>query len=112
MEAVEGLGLKVLQLLAQGLHLPKDFFTKQCVEKETMMLRVNRYPPCPDPQKILGLGSHTDPHTLTILLQDQVGGLQVLKDYGTWVGVRPIPNSFVVNIGDTLEVLNYLFSNL
>ncbi|KAH9300249.1 hypothetical protein KI387_011832, partial [Taxus chinensis] len=103
MSALENLGIKLLQLLARGLHLPTDFFTRHFQEKESNMLRVNRYPPCPDPQKILGLGSHTDPHTLTILLQDQVGGLQVLKDDRCWVGVRPIPNSFVVNTGDTLQ---------
>ncbi|KAK7850805.1 gibberellin 2-beta-dioxygenase 8 [Quercus suber] len=67
------------------------------------MIRVNRFPPCPLPEKCLGLGSHSDPHALTILLQDHVGGLQVLKTDHQWVGIRPIPNSFVINIGDTLE---------
>ena len=73
------------------------------------MIRVNRYPPCPLPEKCLGVGSHSDPHTLTILLQDDVGGLQVLKSDNQWIGIRPVPNSFVINIGDTLEVTPLFF---
>ncbi|KAK6774727.1 hypothetical protein RDI58_029966 [Solanum bulbocastanum] len=54
-------------------------------------------------EKIVDIGIHSDPQTLTILHQDQIGGLQVLKDDKQWIGVRPLPNSFVINIGDTLE---------
>ncbi|KAA8526022.1 hypothetical protein F0562_007878 [Nyssa sinensis] len=103
MEALEKLGMTIFEMLAHGLGLSDDFFTKNFEEKEATMIRVNRYPPCPLPEKCLGLGSHTDPHTLTILLQDEVGGLQMLKDDNQWVGIRPVPNSFVINIGDTLE---------
>ncbi|KAK1307229.1 Gibberellin 20 oxidase 1 [Acorus calamus] len=104
MNAMDGLGMVILDMLAHGLGLPHDFFTKNFnKEKESTMIRVNRYPPCPLPERCLGLGSHSDPHALTILLQDNVGGLQVQKGEGVWVGVRPIPNSFIINIGDTLE---------
>ncbi|KAF6149973.1 hypothetical protein GIB67_008694 [Kingdonia uniflora] len=103
MQALDKLGLVILKMLAHGLGLENDFFTKNCEEKESTMIRVNRYPPCPLPEKCLGLGSHSDPHTLTILLQDEVGGLQVLKGDDKWVGICPTPNSFVINIGDTLE---------
>jgi isopenicillin N synthase-like dioxygenase len=101
-------GMRIFEMLAHGLGLPEDFFTKNFEEKEATMIRVNRYPPCPLPEKCLGLGSHSDPHTMTILLQDLVGGLQILKGDNQWVGIRPIPNSFVINIGDTLEVIPYL----
>ncbi|CAA0813071.1 2-oxoglutarate (2OG) and Fe(II)-dependent oxygenase superfamily protein [Striga hermonthica] len=51
-------------------------------------------------------GAHTDPNTLTILLQDaEVMGHQLLKD-GKWMTVKPIPNAFVVNIGDQLQALS------
>lgn len=103
MGALDKLGMKIFEMLAHGLGLEDDFFTKNFEEKEATMFRVNRYPPCPLPEKCLGLGSHSDPHTLTILLQDDVGGLQVKKSDNQWVGIRPIPNSFVINIGDTLE---------
>ncbi|KAI3469015.1 hypothetical protein Pfo_025678 [Paulownia fortunei] len=103
MKAMEELGITILEMLAHGLGLASDFFTRYLKEKETTMIRANRYPPCPLPDRCLGLGSHSDPHTLTILLQDEVGGLQVRKDDSDWFGIRPLPNSFVINIGDTLE---------
>lgn len=105
MNAMEELGIRVLAMLANGLGLDSNFFTRHfSSERESTMIRVNRYPPCPLPNRCLGLGSHSDPHTLTILLQDEVGGLQVCDDHNRWFGIRPLPNSFVVNIGDTLEV--------
>ena len=112
MEALDKLGSKIFEMLAHGLGLEDDFFKKNFEVKEETMIRINRYPPCPLPEKCLGLGSHSDPHTLTILLQDEVGGLQVLKDgdNNQWVGIRPVPNSFVINIGDTLEVCDLSLS--
>ena len=105
MNALEELGIRVLAMLANGLGLDSNFFTRHFLsERESTMIRVNRYPPCPLPNRCLGLGSHSDPHTLTILLQDEVGGLQVCDDHNRWFGIRPLPKSFVVNIGDTLEV--------
>lgn len=106
MRALDKLGMTIFEMLAHGLGLPDDFFTRNFEEKESTMIRVNRYPPCPLPTKCLGLGSHSYPHTLTILLQDDVGGLQVLKGDRQWVGIRPVANSFVFNIGDTLEVIS------
>ncbi|GKV10815.1 hypothetical protein SLEP1_g22127 [Rubroshorea leprosula] len=92
-----------MELKLKGL--PDDFFTKNFEKKEATIFRANRCLPCPLPEKCLGLGSHSDPHTLTILLQDDgVGGLQILRDDNQWVGIRPVPNSFIVNIGDTLEM--------
>ncbi|XP_020519352.1 gibberellin 20 oxidase 1-like [Amborella trichopoda] len=103
MHAMDALGMLIFEMLAHGLGLPHDYFSKNFEEKEATMIRINRYPPCPLPSKCLGLGSHSDPHTLTILLQDEVGGLQVLKKDEEWVGIRPLPNSFIINVGDTLE---------
>lgn len=104
MNAMEEVGISVLEMLASGLGLASNFFSRQLREAENSMMRANRYPRCPLPDRCLGLGSHSDPHTLTILLQDQVGGLQVCDHQNRWIGIRPLPNSFVVNIGDTLEV--------
>ncbi|CAI8609035.1 unnamed protein product [Vicia faba] len=62
---------------------------------------VNYYPKCPQPDLTLGLKRHTDPGTITLLLQDQVGGLQATKDNGkTWITVQPVEGAFVVNLGD------------
>nr|KYP36291.1 Protein SRG1 [Cajanus cajan] len=68
-------------------------------------MRMNYYPPCPQPEKVIGLTPHSDGGALTILLQvSEVEGLQVRKD-AMWVPVKPLPNAFIVNIGDMLEVI-------
>lgn len=61
------------------------------------------YPPCPEPHLTLGASKHSDPSFLTIVLQDQIDGLQVL-DQNQWVDVPPLPGALVVNIGDLLQV--------
>ncbi|XP_062002803.1 oxoglutarate-dependent flavonoid 7-O-demethylase 1-like [Rosa rugosa] len=67
-------------------------------------VRVNYYPPCSMPHKVLGLSPHSDTSTITILMQeDDVTGLQIQKG-GEWVSVEPIPNALVVNVGDVLEI--------
>ncbi|KAL8140318.1 hypothetical protein V2J09_006339 [Rumex salicifolius] len=68
------------------------------------VMRLNYYPPCQKPEQALGTGPHTDPTSLTILHQDQVGGLQVFVD-GQWKFVYSDPDVFVVNIGDTFKAL-------
>uniref|UniRef100_A0A2N9I2M0 Fe2OG dioxygenase domain-containing protein n=1 Tax=Fagus sylvatica TaxID=28930 RepID=A0A2N9I2M0_FAGSY len=69
-------------------------------------LRVNFYPKCPQPDLTLGLSPHSDPGALTLLLPDEnVSGLQVRK-CNEWVTVKPVPNAFIVNVGDQLEVLS------
>lgn len=65
----------------------------------------NYYPPCPQPELAMGLPPHSDHGLLTILLQNGVDGLQ-LKQKGNWVNVKPHPNSFLVNTGDHMEVIN------
>ncbi|KAL0723689.1 hypothetical protein Bca4012_038288 [Brassica carinata] len=68
-------------------------------------MRMNYYPPCPEPHQVIGLTPHSDAVALTILLQvNEVEGLQIKKD-GRWVSVKPLPNAFVVNIGDVLEII-------
>ncbi|KAJ8436739.1 hypothetical protein Cgig2_009713 [Carnegiea gigantea] len=69
---------------------------------ERLMLLGHYYPPCPQPELTVGLPKHSDNDFLTVLLQDQIGGLQVLhQDH--WVDVPPTPGALVVNIGDLLQ---------
>lgn len=64
----------------------------------------NFYPPCPSPDLTLGTPSHTDISGVTILMQNEVPGLQVLHN-DRWVTVQSIPNTLVINLGDMLQVL-------
>lgn len=69
------------------------------------LMVVNCYPPCPEPNLTLGMPPHSDYGFLTLLLQDEVHGLQV-QCKGEWVTVEPVPNSLVVNVGDHLEIFS------
>ncbi|GAU38695.1 hypothetical protein TSUD_54430 [Trifolium subterraneum] len=76
---------------------------RELFEDGTQMMRMNYYPPCPQPEKVIGLTKHSDPVGVTILLQlNEVEGLQIKKNC-MWVPVKPLPNAFIVNIGDMLE---------
>ncbi|KAE9597876.1 hypothetical protein Lal_00029529 [Lupinus albus] len=95
-----GLSCKLLQVLYEAMGLDKEAVTKACIEMDQKVV-VNFYPKCPQPDLTLGLKRHTDPGTITLLLQDQVGGLQATRDNGkTWITVQPLEGAFVVNLGD------------
>ncbi|PPR93618.1 hypothetical protein GOBAR_AA27056 [Gossypium barbadense] len=97
------LGLQILELLCEGVGIEHGYFEHELTED--LLLGANHYPPCPDPSLTIGIPKHFDPDILTILLQEHISGLQVLKD-GEWIGVKPIPNAFVVNIGYILQVIS------
>ncbi|KAH6770041.1 2-oxoglutarate and oxygenase superfamily protein [Perilla frutescens var. hirtella] len=63
------------------------------------------YPVCPEPELTLGNTMHSDIGFITILLQNQISGLQVLYQH-QWIDVEPIPGGLVVNIGDLLQLVS------
>ncbi|KAF5752211.1 protein SRG1-like [Tripterygium wilfordii] len=91
--------------IAISLGLKGNVFEEMFGE-EVQAVRMNYYPPCSRPDLVMGLSPHSDGSGLTVLQQAKGGsvGLQILKD-NNWVSVQPIPNSLVINIGDTMEVL-------
>jgi isopenicillin N synthase-like dioxygenase len=66
---------------------------------------MNYYPPCPQPENVIGLNPHSDAAALTILLQaNEIEGLQIRKD-GQWISIKPLADAFVINVGDIFEVI-------
>ncbi|KAL0654584.1 hypothetical protein Bca4012_097275 [Brassica carinata] len=83
------LGALLLELLSEALGLSADMLKSMDCMKGLFMI-CHSYPPCPQLDRTIGTNHHSDNSFLTILLQDQVGGLQILhKD--CWVDVSPIP---------------------
>ncbi|XP_057846267.2 oxoglutarate-dependent flavonoid 7-O-demethylase 1 isoform X3 [Cryptomeria japonica] len=101
-EEVLNLTDKLLGFLSEGLGLDSDY-VQTLIKEPLLQLRTNYYPPCPQPDLVNGLRPHSDGDVLTILLDDQVVGLQVRKGV-EWFNVSPVPGSLVVNVGDFLEV--------
>ncbi|KAJ0980309.1 hypothetical protein J5N97_008564 [Dioscorea zingiberensis] len=103
-EGVKELAYKLLELIALSLNLPAKRFNG-FFEDSTSFVRLNHYNPCPSPDLVLGVGRHKDGGALTVLSQDEVGGLDVKrKADGEWVRVKPRPNSYIINVGDIIQV--------
>ncbi|KMT00547.1 hypothetical protein BVRB_9g218460 [Beta vulgaris subsp. vulgaris] len=101
---VEKLGFKLLELIALSLGLAADRLNGY-FKDHASFVRLNYYPACPAPELVLGVTRHKDAGALTILAEDDVGGLQVRrKSDGEWVSVRPNPGAFTINVGDIIQV--------
>ncbi|KAI3523497.1 hypothetical protein L1887_01672 [Cichorium endivia] len=70
-------------------------------------INLNYYPKCPTPELIIGVGRHSYVSTLTILLQDDIGGLYMQNtETMKWVHVPPVAGSLVINVGDALQIMS------
>lgn len=108
-QELRALGLKILELLCEGLGLDPKYCCGRL--SESPLLLAHHYPPCPEPNLTLGAPKHRDPNLITILLQQKdINALQVFKD-GEWIVVEPFPYAFVVNIGLLLQVKHFSFTN-
>jgi isopenicillin N synthase-like dioxygenase len=101
MAALTGLGHRLTAGLALSLELEESYFADRCTGEPLTLFRIFNYLPRADPS-LWGVGEHTDYGLLTILLQDDAGGLEV-KSRSRWVPAPPVPGSFVCNIGDMLD---------
>jgi len=105
-KAVEGLAMKLLELISMSLNLPRKQLNSYFeTEDSGTRIRLNYYPPCPNPNLALGVGPHKDQGALTILAEvDGVSGLDVKTKEGEWVRVNPVPGSYIINCGDIIQV--------
>ena len=112
LDACTGLSLKLLEAFCLGLDLPADFMRRDFAGNHTGFVRLNYYPvkdPLADSGEEhqasadLGIHHHTDAGGLTVLLQDQVSGLQVYRD-GFWYDIPTVEGAMVINTGDMMQV--------
>jgi isopenicillin N synthase-like dioxygenase len=102
-DALAAVGQALLPAFAAALDLPQTYFTDMFV-RPTTFLRLLHYPPQPpdSPENQFGSAPHTDYGCITILNQDEVGGLHVRTRRGEWIAAPPIAGTFVVNLGDVM----------
>lgn len=99
------LGERLLQALAEGLGLAPDAFLPASAEPPYLLLKLICYYPQPNAaDERPGVAPHCDWSWLTILLQDEVGGLEVLLPEGHWAPVEPMPGVLSINVGELLEI--------
>lgn len=103
--ALSGLGHALMRGCALGLGLAGNYFSEHGTADPLLLLRLFNYPTRPAPADLpvqWGVGEHTDYGLLTMLWQDDVGGLQVRTDEG-WRDAPPLPDTFICNVGDMLD---------
>ncbi|RZC82941.1 hypothetical protein C5167_045725 [Papaver somniferum] len=99
---VSKLAMTLLEMMGTALKTEAGVMT-EVFEGGMQSIRMNYYPPCPQPDLVLGVTPHSDFGGLTILLQlNEVEGLQI-RNKGEWVTVKPLHNAFIANVGDVME---------
>jgi isopenicillin N synthase-like dioxygenase len=110
---VTALAIRVLQAFAAALDQHENVFNRIYSPAPHQLLKLIRYPGREFDESDQGVGAHKDSGFVTILLQDGQNGLQVEGEHG-WIDASPVPGTFVVNIGEILEMASngYLRANV
>ncbi|WCJ27724.1 2-oxoglutarate (2OG) and Fe(II)-dependent oxygenase superfamily protein [Euphorbia peplus] len=102
---VKRLAVEILDQMGKALKIKAEEM-KELTEEIWQSFKINYYPACPEPDKVIGVTPHSDGGALTILLQlNDTQGLQIMKD-DKWIPINPLPIAFVVNIGDMMEMIS------
>ncbi|KAL2477451.1 2-oxoglutarate (2OG) and Fe(II)-dependent oxygenase superfamily protein [Forsythia ovata] len=105
-ERTQNLVRKLARGISESLGLEEYEMEKTLNLNSSLQIFIaNYYPPCPQPQLALGMPPHSDHGLFTLLIENQVGGLQI-QHKGEWLNVNPLPNSILVNTGDHLEIFS------
>ncbi|GLT54550.1 hypothetical protein SLA2020_277420 [Shorea laevis] len=104
-EEMNRVAVSIVRFMAMGLGLEAQQYS-ETYREGVYHMRITCYPPCPEPERVSGLKSHTDINGITLLLEcGDMAGLQVLKD-GHWVVVEPINGALVVNLGHVAQIMS------
>jgi isopenicillin N synthase-like dioxygenase len=111
---VSAVGIRLLEAFALALGQNADVFAPIYTPVPTLLLKLIRYPGRDTTDSDQGVGAHKDGGFLTLLYQADQPGLQVETEAGDWIDALPVPGSFVVNIGELLELASdgYLKANV
>ncbi|KAF5193549.1 feruloyl CoA ortho-hydroxylase 1-like, partial [Thalictrum thalictroides] len=101
---------RILEVLMKNVGVELDDDSMDETYMGLSLVNMNYYPTCPDPELTVGIGKHSDIGILTVLVQDDVGGLLIklqedgeFGKKGEWIEVPSIPGALVINIGDALQ---------
>ncbi|KAK9074560.1 hypothetical protein SSX86_007158 [Deinandra increscens subsp. villosa] len=104
-KAVMVLGEELMSMLCEGLGIKSNKLKElSCLDGRLSVSHY--YPQCPQPELTVGIASHTDPWVLTMVVQNEVGGLLQVKCGDEWVEVEAVPDAIVINIGDLLQMMS------
>ena len=112
-EKVTALAVRVLQAFSAALEQPEDVFEPIYAPAPNQLIKIIRYPGRAAGESDQGVGAHKDSGFMAVLLQDRVAGLHVEGEDG-WIDAPPVPGSFVINVGEILEIASggYLRANV
>jgi isopenicillin N synthase-like dioxygenase len=99
------LGLLIQEVVNECMGLPPGFLRDYNSDRSFDFMAALRYFPAAE-EEVNGISAHEDGNCITFVIQDDVGGLEVLND-GDWVPVEPVDGSIIVNIGDVIQVRTY-----